>query len=91
MSTQAIVHPDDLHRFAEQLAHYRNDLESSTAKLKAQFSTLGDTWRDLERERFEREFEETVKVINHFISIADEHIPFLHRKAERAQEYLDQR
>ena len=36
-------------------------------------------------------FEETMHVVEAFLETADQHIPFLLRKAERVEEYLQQR
>jgi hypothetical protein len=52
---------------------------------------LGDTWRDQEHEKFAQEFEQTVAVLERFLDSANEHVPFLLRKAERIEEYLQQR
>ena len=51
---------------------------------------MGDSWRDQEHVKFTEEFEQTLKVIEHFLDIADQHVPFLNRKAERIEEYLQQ-
>ena len=32
-----------------------------------------------------------MQVLNRFIEVAEEHVPFLMRKADRAEEYLRQR
>jgi uncharacterized protein YukE len=88
---KAIVDPADLRRFAQGLKHFTNELHHQTAVLQGQFAALGDTWRDQEHEKFGREFQETVQVISRFIEAATQHVPFLLRKAERAEEYLQQR
>ena len=44
-----------------------------------------------EHERFTQEFDETTHVVQAFLEMADQHIPFLLRKAERIEEYLQQR
>lgn len=91
MSQQAIVDPAELRNFAATLKSFTGDLKSSTSNLKAQFNRLGDTWRDQEHTRFAREFEQTMQVVDHFIQTSEQHIPFLLRKAQRAEEYLRQR
>ena len=52
---------------------------------------LGTTWRDKEHEKFAQEFEQTMQVLKRFMEAASVHIPFLIRKAERVEEYLQQR
>ena len=88
---QAIVEPSELRRFAHHLKHFDGEIERSLAALQGQLAGLGDTWRDQEHTLFLQEFEETVKVLEHFLQTADQYIPFLMRKAERVEEYLQQR
>jgi uncharacterized protein YukE len=87
---QAIVDPVELRRFAHNLKRFNNDVHTNLAALHGQLLSLGDTWRDQEHERFRTEFEQTVMVLEKFLETADQHIPFLMRKAERIEEYLSQ-
>jgi uncharacterized protein YukE len=89
--SKAMVDPAELRRFAHTLKHFTGELQHQLAVLQGQFSALGDTWRDQEHEKFANEFSQTVLVINHFLVTALTHIPFLLRKAERIDEYLQQR
>jgi hypothetical protein len=52
---------------------------------------LGQTWRDQEHGKFVEEFEQTMKVLVRFVDASDKHIPFLLRKADRVDDYLQQR
>ena len=88
---RAIVDPADLRRFAHSLKHFTGELQHHLGVLQGQFAGLGDTWRDQEHEKFAREFTETVQVLNRFMESANAHVPFLLRKAERIEEYLQQR
>jgi len=89
--SQAVVDPSELRRFAHSLKVFNEDLRSSLATLHGQMLTLGETWRDQEHVRFIQEFEETLTLLNHFMEVSGEHIPFLIHKAERVEEYLQQR
>lgn len=91
MSYQAIVNPEELELFARNLKQYNSQLRDKTKRIQSQFRQLDQTWRDQEHQKFAREFEQTMKVIQHFIQMSDTHIPFLLRKAQRAREYLQQR
>jgi uncharacterized protein YukE len=91
MSPRAIANPDDLEHFARVLKQFNGQLGDSLARLNGQFASLGETWRDQEHRKFAREFEQTVRVLRHFMRSADEQIPFLLRKARRLREYLNQR
>ena len=88
---RAVVDPAELRRFAHGLKHFNSELQHHLAVLSGQFSALGDTWRDQEHEKFAREFLQTVQVLSQFVAAANDHIPFLLRKAERIEEYLQQR
>jgi len=89
--TQVRVDPEELVRFAQNLKQFNEQLKQSTSRLNAQFSQLGSTWQDQEHQKFAQEYQQTMKVIGHFLQSADQYIPFLVKKAERAREYLNQR
>ena len=88
---QAVVDPGELRRFAHALRLFTGDLRADLATIQTQLRALGDSWRDQEHEHFTQEFEQTVRVVEKFLDIAEEHVPFLNRKAERIEEYLHQR
>ncbi|MCI0639590.1 MAG: WXG100 family type VII secretion target [Gemmataceae bacterium] len=88
---QAIVDPAEIRRFAHQLKQFNEDLRDKLAVLHGQLIGLGDSWRDQEHERFTQEFEQTMHVLEAFMAAADQHTPFLLRKAERVEEYLQQK
>lgn len=89
--SQAIVDPNEVRRFASNLKRFNADLHANLSGLHGQLLALGDTWRDQEHERFRQEFEQTMQVIERFLEVSAEHVPFLLRKAERIEEYLSQR
>ena len=84
--SQAIVDPAEVRRFASNLKRFNADLQSALAGLHGQLTALGDSWRDQEHDRFRQEFEATMLVLERFLEVSDEHIPFLLRKAERIEE-----
>jgi hypothetical protein len=89
--SQAIVDPMELRRFASQLKRFNDDLLGQMTMIHGQLIGLGSTWRDREHEKFVEEFEQTLGVIKHFVEATNQHIPFLLRKAERIEDYLQQR
>lgn len=89
--SQAIANPEELERFARDLANFNAVLRERLAHIQGRYSALGETWRDQEEAKFAREFEQTVRVLHQFMQTADQHIPFLHRKAQRIRDYLNQR
>jgi uncharacterized protein YukE len=89
--SKAIVDPAELRRFAHDLKRFNEQLGNQMATLHGRLIGLGQTWRDQEHNKFSEEFEQTMKVLTRFVEASNKHIPFLIRKAERAEEYLQQR
>jgi uncharacterized protein YukE len=73
------------------LKRFNNEIQAQMGVLNGQLAALGQTWRDKEHEKFTEEFQQTMLVINRFVQATEQHIPFLLRKAERAEDYLQQR
>lgn len=88
---QAIVDPAELRRFAQNLKRFNDELQTQLAALHGQLVGLGQSWRDREHDKFVEEFEQTMKVVGRFVEASNQHIPFLLRKAERVEDYLQQR
>ena len=89
--SQAIVDPSELRRFAQNLKHFGGELQMQMARLHGQLLGLGQSWRDQEHQKFVEEFEQAMLSIGRFVEATNDHVPFLLRKAERAEEYLQQR
>ncbi len=89
--SRAIVDPAELRRFAQTLKNFNNEVAHQLSVLQGQFAGLGDTWRDQEHDKFSGKFAETVQVLTRFMEASQQHIPFLLRKADRIDEYLQQR
>ncbi len=83
--------PEEVRRFAKELKRFNDDTQQKASSLQARFSALGATWQDQEHEKFAEEFLTTMKVIRKFMEISEKHTPYLMRKAQRIEEYLDQR
>lgn len=90
MAPQAIADPEDLERFARDLNAFSTSLRDSVRRINASFARVGETWRDQEHAKFAHEYEQTVRVLEHFLSVAEEHAPFLMRKAQKVRDYLGQ-
>ena len=88
---QAIMDPEEVRRFAEELKRFNTDLQTRMAALQARFAALGDSWQDQEHLKFSEEFKQTLKALRKFVEISNQHAPYLLRKAQRIEEYLDQR
>jgi WXG100 family type VII secretion target len=88
---QAIMDPEQVRRFADELKRFNTELQDRIASLQARFAALGDTWQDQEHAKFTEEFKQTLKAIKKFIEVSNQHTPYLLRKAQRIEEYLNQR
>lgn len=89
--TQAIMDPESVRRFAEELQRFNRDVEARMATLQARFAALGDTWQDQEHIKFSEEFKHTMKALKKFVEISSQQTPYLLRKAQRIEDYLNQR
>lgn len=89
--SQAIVDPAELRRFAHQLAKFNTELAERLSTLSSQLHNLNSSWRDQEHKKFAEEFEHHLKLIARSIEASNEYAPFLLRKAERIEEYLQQK
>ena len=89
--SQAIADPGEIRRFASQLKRFNDDLMNQMTMVHGQLIGLGASWRDREHEKFVEEFENTLQVMRRFVEATNQHVPFLLRKAERVEEYLQQR
>jgi WXG100 family type VII secretion target len=88
---QAIMDPEQVRRFAEELKRFNSDLQDRITSLQARFAGLGDTWQDQEHTQFAEEFKQTMKAMKKFIEVSNQHGPYLLRKAQRIEDYLNQR
>lgn len=91
MDQQIDVNPAELEQFARNLKAFANQLRDSTSQLQGQFGRLGDTWRDQQHAKFAQEFEQTMRLLHHFIRSADDQAPRLERRAQGLRDgYLNQ-
>jgi uncharacterized protein YukE len=88
---QAIVDPEELRMFAQNLKKFSTETQTRVNLLGVQLTALGKSWRDQEQKKFTEEFEQQVKSVARLIEVIEEYIPYLVRKAEIIEEYLQQR
>lgn len=88
---QAIVNPEELRSFAQKLKQFNTMLSDQAGMLANQVDTLSTSWRDQENKKFSEEFREHLRLLAQFVEANNQHIPYLLRKAERIDEYLQQR
>jgi uncharacterized protein YukE len=89
--SQAIVDPSELRKFAKDLAGFNQDVQSLVGGIHAKMRSLESTWRDQEQRKFAESFTETVRVLARFMDASEQHVTFLNKKAQLAEEYLARR
>ena len=89
--SQAIVDPAELRRFAQHLKHFNQEVQERLSSLSGQMANLGDSWRDQEHEKFVEQFEQHVRLVARSVEMTNDHVPFLLRKADQIEKYLEQR
>ena len=88
---KAIADSEEIRRFAHDLKRFNDDLIHQLQLMRSRMSSLSQSWRDQEQRKFEEEFDHTIKAIDRFAKAGTEQIPFLLRKAQRIEDYLQQR
>ena len=88
---QAIMDPEEVRRFASELKRFNEDVQMKSSSLQARFTALAATWQDQDHEKFAEEFITVMKVLKKFMEISEKQTPYLLRKAQRIEQYLDQR
>jgi len=88
--SKAVVDPAELRRFALDLKRFVAAVEAQMNVMNGRMQALSQTWRDQEQAKFAEQFDTTMKTLARFSTTANEHVPFLLRKAEKIEEYLNQ-
>jgi len=85
---QAVVDPEELREFARALKKFNNDLRERMGRLNSQLASLGTSWRDQEHKKFCGQYDEHMKIISRFLETSDRHVPYLIKKADQVDDYL---
>lgn len=88
---QAYVDPSQVRQFAQQLRQHSQNLQSLLTQMNAQLQGLGQTWRDVEYQKFKGDFDNTARMLRQFTNSSDQYAQFLVRKAGAAEQYLQQK
>lgn len=86
---QAIVDPEELRQFAAMLKRFSQQVRESSTTLSRAQGRLSESWRDQEHRKFADEFEEQMKMVNKLLDASDKHVPYLLKKAEYIDQYLE--
>lgn len=84
MSDIVIIQSGELRNFASYLSQFNGNLASEMSNLQAQFSRLGETWRDPAYGTFSEELEQTLTNLRRFNEISADFVSMLMAKADRA-------
>lgn len=84
---QHIVDPDELERFAHSLQQFVDTLNEAAGNLNGAFASLGDTWQDDKRARFEEDFNAFLQQLHQFCSNGEEQIQYLARLTSHQRGY----
>ncbi len=87
---KAIIDPGEVRKFAADLRRFSEGMNEQMSALMSRHRALAHTWRDQEHKKFADEFEHTMRTLGRFREHVTDHVPFLIRKAQRAEDYLNQ-
>lgn len=80
--------PEKLRQFAGALSNSASQLESIARQLRRSLDATG--WQDSERQRFEQDFQATVRSLAAFTErLRDTYVPQLRKKAEALDRYSE--
>ena len=88
---QIFVNPTEIRIFISELKKLKGDLENNQKQTSGKLRKLGESWKDSEHKKFEEKFTEYLNNMRPIISNIDEYCAFLERKANAADNYLNQR
>ncbi|MCM8537904.1 MAG: WXG100 family type VII secretion target [Lentisphaeraceae bacterium] len=87
----AIIDPDEVRGFASELKKFNDELSSRMMSLYMRHKNLSESWQDQEQQKFSEEFEKAMKNLKKFMEVSNVQAPILMRKADKIDEYLNQR
>ncbi len=88
---KAVGDPGQIRQFAHELKKFNADVAAQIQSMNARMGSLAGSWRDQEQVKFEEEYDKSMKALQRFLKVSDSHVPFLLRKAQRLDNYLQQR
>jgi|TARA_B110000495_G_C22570904_1_gene343711 uncharacterized protein YukE len=88
---KAIIDPGEVRKFASDLQRFTTVMEEQMNALNSRHISLSQTWKDQEQRKFSEDFDHSMRALGRFREVVNDHIPFLKKKAQRAEDYLNQR
>lgn len=81
-----IADPEKLRNFSRVLTASAQELEQVVRRLQRGLDQTG--WRDSERQKFEADFQQTLRSVSQFTErLRDQYLPTLQRKAEALERF----
>ena len=77
---------EELHNFVTNLQRFNKECEEETDIVYGKAKMLGETWRDPSYDKFIEEFDRAVQGMRDFVEASNQHIPYLQRKIQEAEE-----
>ncbi len=87
MSRAEMQDPAQLRQFIATLQGYNDELSNRVSNLKGHWSELGGVWRDAKYQQFASEWEETVRLIENFLTEAPGYVSHLQTKLAQVEKY----
>lgn len=79
--------PDSMERFANDLRHFIDEMQSALNSLNGAYAALGEDWQDSKRVEFDENMLEISHSIGRFSDYANESINYILHKAAKLREY----
>ena len=85
---QVFADPEELERFAHSVKQFIDSLNDAVGNLNGAFASLGDTWQDDKRIKFEEDYNALVQQLHQFNVSAEEQVSYLAALASQLHDYL---
>jgi uncharacterized protein YukE len=87
MSKDLNVNIQDLEKFINALTVFQDAMHDRVQTLEARWQTCDDSWQGQAKDRFEKEFTDTLSSMNSSLKAGDEAVDWLRRFHELVEEF----
>jgi hypothetical protein len=87
----ADIDVEALDSFIQALRGFNSDLEGRWSNLKGRWNASSESWRDVKKDQFTSAvgWDEVIRMMEGYLSTAEQYTNFLIRLSEKAHSYLD--
>ncbi len=89
MAQAEITDRDELDSFIRTMEDFNSEIEGQLRNLQGNWSELGQVWRDQKYQEFAEKWEETVQLIQNYLTHAPEYVSHLQTKLRQVDEFLN--